>query len=84
MSKPSSSNNLQMITLIGILVGQWKRIRILETNALPFSGKSKTSFGCTSASTFRLVVAYFDLIPQADSTTEIFATAITLTEVIIN
>jgi len=56
---------------------------ILETNALPFSGKSKTSFGCTSASTFRLVVAYFDLIPQADSTTEIFATAITLAEVIM-
>jgi hypothetical protein len=44
---------------------------ILETNALPFSGKSKTSFDCTSASTFQLVVAYYDWIPQAASMTEI-------------
>jgi len=49
-------------------------------NALPFSGKSKASFDCTSASTFQLVVAYFDWISQADSMTEIFATAITLAE----
>ena len=47
-------------------------------NALPFSGKSKASFDCTSASTFQLVVAYYDWIPQAASMTEIFATAITL------
>jgi hypothetical protein len=53
-------------------------------NALPFSSKLNTSFDCKSASTFWLVVAYVDWISQADSTTEIFATAITLTEVIIN
>jgi hypothetical protein len=37
----------------------------------------------TSASTFWLIVAYVDWISQADSTTEIFVTAITLAEVIM-
>ena len=41
--------------------------------ALPFSGKSNSSFDCKSAFTFQLVVTYVDWISQADSTTEIFA-----------
>jgi hypothetical protein len=51
--------------------------------ALPSSGKSNTSFDCKSAFTFQLVVAYVDWISHADSTMEIFATAITLAEVIM-
>jgi hypothetical protein len=64
-------------------ISEMRSIPSKSKNALPFNGKSKTSFDCTSASIFRLVVAYFDWISQADSTTEIFATAITLAEVIM-
>jgi hypothetical protein len=49
-------------------ISETRSIASKSKNALPFSGKSKTSFDCTSASTFRLVVAYVDWISHADST----------------
>jgi len=64
-------------------ISETRPIPSKSKNALPFSGKSKASFDCTSAFTFWLVVAYFDWISQADSMMEIFATAITLAEVIM-
>ena len=46
-------------------ISETRSIPSKSKNALPFNGKSKTSFDCTSASTLWLVVAYFDWISQA-------------------
>jgi len=66
-----------MITVIGILVGQWKRIRKQYWKRMPYPSAANQKH----PSTVHLhphFSWYYDWIPQAASMTEIFMTAITL------